>query len=148
MVTLRWPCPRIQFSVSGKGEDGSFWPRCFSPIRGGQTHFPACTDSAPGAGPHCGPEDEAFPEISAGVDVVWSGSLRRECVSSQSGPAWWCRRRSMASGASEGWRPCIKEIQYSLTSKLVVHSLSPENTNLSLTLNTYLWMNKKKKHSK
>lgn len=108
VVTVRWLCPKKRLSVWGKGEDGSFWPRCFSPSLGGQKHFLACTDSAPGTCPRSYPEEEASPEISAGVDAVWSGSPCRGCVSSQSALAWWCPHISMASGASEGQSQCIK----------------------------------------
>lgn len=107
-VTVRWLCPRIRFSVWGKGEDGSSWPRCSSPSLGGQMHFAACTDSSPGACPRSCPQEEASPEISAGVGVVWSGSPCRGCVSSQSALAWCCLHRSTASGASDGQRKGIK----------------------------------------
>lgn len=99
VVTVRWPCPRIQLSVWGTGEDGSFWPRCSSPKPGEQMRFLACTDSALGACPLSCPV-EASPEISAGAGVVWSGFPCRECVFSQSALAWCCRHISMASGAS------------------------------------------------
>lgn len=102
-VNVRWPCPRTQLSVWGTGEDGSFW--C------------PCTDSAPGAFPHScrQEEEEASPEISAGADVVWSGSPCRGCVSFQSVLAWWCLRRSMASGASEDRVMVLSELQLSCT---------------------------------
>lgn len=76
-------------------------------------HFLAYTDSAPGACPRSCPEEEASPEISAGVDVVWSGFPCRGCVSSRSVLAWWCLHRSMASGASEGQSQGIKRSEYS-----------------------------------
>ena len=64
-------------------------------------HFPACTDFAPGVCPHSCLEVEASLEISAGVDVVWSGSPCTGCVSSLFALALWCLHISMASGASE-----------------------------------------------
>lgn len=103
IVTFRWLCPKIQLSVWGKGEDGSFWPHCFSPSLGGQMH----SDSAPGACPHSCLEEEASPEISVGVDAVWSGSPCRGCVFSQSVRAWWCLHISKASAASE--EQCISQ---------------------------------------
>lgn len=89
VVTVRWLCPRTRLSVWGKGEDGSFWPRCFSPSSGGQIHFLACTDSSPGACPRSCPEEEeaASPESSAGADAAWSGFPCTGCVSSQSARA-------------------------------------------------------------
>lgn len=101
VLNVRWPCPRTQWSVSGKGEGESFWPRCLSPSLGGVAHCLACTDPAPGACRRSCPEEGPSPLISAGEGVAWSGSPYRGCVSSRSVRAWWCLRRSRASGAAE-----------------------------------------------
>lgn len=71
-------------------------------------HSLACTDSSPGACLHFCPEEGVSPEISAGADVVWSGSPCTGCVSSRSVLAWWCLHRSTASGASEGQSQSIE----------------------------------------
>lgn len=108
VVIVRLLCPRTRLSALGRVEDGSFWPRCFSPNSEGLINCLACTDSDLGVSPHSCLAAMAFPAVSEGVDVVWSESPCTGCAFSRSARAWLCLHTSMAFGASASQRQHVK----------------------------------------
>lgn len=123
VILLRWLCPRTRLSASGREEDGSFWPRCFSASSGGLINCPACTDSDRGACPHSCRAVGAFLAVSEAVDVVWSESPCRGCVFSRSVQAWLCLHTSMAFGASGGQKQHVNKAECTLTLTLMLHAI-------------------------